>query len=82
MADPDPRRSDRAVVAIPSTRTIRGLASEVELGPEDGMPTACALSLDNISTIRTSFLTSRLTVLGPDGMHAVCRARTTATACA
>ena len=27
-----------ALLAVPATRTVRGIASEVELGPEDGMP--------------------------------------------
>ncbi len=33
------------VVVVPATRTIRGLATEVVLTPEDGMPVACALNL-------------------------------------
>ena len=35
------------VIAIPATGTIRGIDTEVELGPDEGMPRSCVLSLDN-----------------------------------
>ena len=37
------------VIVVPATRTIRGLATEVILTPEDGMPVACALNFDHVS---------------------------------
>jgi mRNA-degrading endonuclease toxin of MazEF toxin-antitoxin module len=37
------------LVAVPTTRTIRGIPSEVELGREDGMPGDCVVSTDNIT---------------------------------
>jgi len=37
------------IIVVPATRTIRGLSTEVELTPEDGMPVACALNFDHIS---------------------------------
>jgi mRNA interferase MazF len=37
------------VIVVPATRTIRGLATEVVLTPEDGMPVACALNFDHVS---------------------------------
>ena len=37
------------VVVAPATRTIRGLATEVVLTPDDGMPVACALNFDHVS---------------------------------
>ena len=48
------------LVAVPSTRTIRGIPTEVELGPEDGMPGQCALSIDNITVVRKALLTQRI----------------------
>ena len=36
----------RAVIGVPATRTIRDIPTEVRLGPADGMPDECALSLD------------------------------------
>ena len=40
-----------AVMCAPITRTIRGIRSEVELGPERGLPEACVISCDNVITI-------------------------------
>ena len=40
-----------SVTCAPITRTIRGIRSEVELGPEHGLPEACVVSCDNIITI-------------------------------
>ena len=37
------------IIVVPATRTIRGLTTEVELTPEDGMPVVCALNFDHIS---------------------------------
>ncbi|MFV0524128.1 MAG: type II toxin-antitoxin system PemK/MazF family toxin [Acidimicrobiales bacterium] len=40
-----------AVTCAPITRTIRGIRSEVELGPQHGLPEACVISCDNVVTI-------------------------------
>ena len=40
------------IIVVPATRTIRGLTTEVELTPEDGMPVTCALNFDHISLAR------------------------------
>ena len=37
------------IIVVPATRTIRGLTTEVELTPEDGMPVVCALNFDHIA---------------------------------
>src|SRR6059058_5602937 len=37
------------IIVVPATRTIRGLATEVELGLADGMPVVCALNFDHVS---------------------------------
>jgi mRNA interferase MazF len=54
-----------AVLVAPATRTIRGIATEVALGPEDGMPTECALTLDTLLPVPKALLTERITRLGP-----------------
>jgi mRNA interferase MazF len=41
-----------AVVVAACTRTIRGLSSELRLGPDDGMPEACVATFDNLHTLR------------------------------
>lgn len=63
------------------TRTVRGIDTEVELGPEDGMPIACAVSLDNLRTVPRALLTESITQLDPERMNAICRALARATGC-
>ena len=48
--DPAADRIGSVVVAA-VTRTIRGLVSELELTPDDGVPTDCVVNFDNIHTI-------------------------------
>src|SRR5277367_1089469 len=52
-----------ALTVAPITRTIRNIDTEVILQPADGVPTACAISLDNIFTIPRSALGKTITVL-------------------
>lgn len=40
-----------SVTCAPITRTIRGIRSEVELGPESGLPEPCVITCDNVITI-------------------------------
>lgn len=40
-----------AVTCAPITRTIRGIASEVDIGPPQGLPEPCVISCDNIITV-------------------------------
>ena len=37
------------IIVVPVTRTIRGLATEVVLTPDDGMPVVSALNFDHIA---------------------------------
>ena len=48
------------VVVAPITRTIRGIATEVALGPEDGLAHPCAASFDNLRVVLKSHLTQRV----------------------
>ena len=68
------------VVALVTTR-IRGLISEVPLGPEDGMPRECAISLDNMRTVPRAQLTEEITRLGSDRFDDLCRALASANGC-
>src|SRR5207244_431835 len=70
-----------SVLAVPATRTVRGIATEVPLGPEDGMPSDCALSLDNTTLMPKAFLTEMICSLRGDRMHEVCKALRVATGC-
>ena len=40
-----------SVTCAPITRTIRGIRSEVEIGPEQGLPERCVISCDTILTV-------------------------------
>lgn len=71
----------RRVLAVPATRTVRGLPTEVPVDADDGFPSPCVLSLDNVSPIERSLCTRRMTVLGPDRMASVCRALQLAVDC-
>lgn len=44
----------RNIVVALVTRTIRGIDTEVQIGPADGMPIDCAVSLDNCGYGRSS----------------------------
>jgi mRNA interferase MazF len=69
------------VLAVPATRTIRGIPTEVILDTDDGMPERCALSFDNIVTMPKGQLTSRVCKLPVDRLQAVCQALQAATGC-
>lgn len=69
------------VLGVPATRTIRGIASEVELGPEEGMPDRCVLSLDNLRVLPKGFFVERICRLDAVKMNEVCRALDYATGC-
>ncbi|CAK0781894.1 mRNA interferase MazF [Gammaproteobacteria bacterium] len=63
------------IIVVPVTRTIRGLATEILLSNDDGMPTVCALNFDHISLAQRSRLGSLLAMLPtnrwPDVEHAL-----------
>lgn len=61
-------------VAIASiSRTIRGIPTEVVLDEDDGMPTRCAVSLDNLGDAWKQMLAEHVTTLTAVRMRAVCQ---------
>ena len=56
---------------VPLTRTIRGIDTEVVLEPEDGEPSRCAVTLDNIATIDQALLARRLATFSAERMNEV-----------
>jgi mRNA interferase MazF len=56
------------------TRTVRNIPVEVALGPEDGMPTACVVNVDDILTIPKTLLRDRITSLSRERIAAVASA--------
>jgi mRNA interferase MazF len=61
-----------SLLVVPATRTVRGIATEIEIGPADGMPTACVLAFDNLWTVRKAHLVNRITQLSPIRMNEIC----------
>lgn len=71
----------QTVLVAPASTRVRGIPTEVRLGPEDGMPLECALSLDNIAPVPKVLLTERITRLGPAKLAELCAALNTAAGC-
>jgi mRNA interferase MazF len=63
------------------TRTVRDIPTEVPLDAGDGMPAACVVALDNLTTVPKVLLTERITTLDGARMHQVCTALAIATDC-
>lgn len=59
------------ITIAPVSTPIRDIPTEVPLGPQDGMPRACAVNLDSIATIAKASLRDQLTSLSPRKMRAV-----------
>ena len=70
------------VLAVPATRTVRDIPTEVVLGRADGMPWSCCVTLDNLTVIRSALYSERIARLSPGRMREVCAALALATACA
>ena len=45
-----------SVTCSPITRTVRGIRSEVEVGPEQGLPEVSAISCDSLMTLPQAVL--------------------------
>jgi mRNA interferase MazF len=71
-----------SVVVAALTRTVRGLVSELELTPaQDGVPSACVASFDNLHTLSKDVFRRRVTVLSAVRMGHACRVLLAATGC-
>lgn len=46
------------MTCAPITRTVRGIRSEVEVGPEEGLPEVSVITCDNIVTLPIGLLAS------------------------
>jgi len=70
-----------AVVVAACTRTVRGVMSELPLGPDDGLPEACVASFDNLHTLRRAAFVRRITTLSSGQMDEACRVLALALGC-
>ncbi|MCA1833775.1 MAG: type II toxin-antitoxin system PemK/MazF family toxin [Actinomycetota bacterium] len=78
--DPVAGRIDKVTVASITTRA-HDLPTEVVLGPTDGMPKVCVVSLDNVRTVHRNLLEHPITSLSRRRMDEVCRALDYALGC-
>ncbi len=62
------------IIVAPATRTVRGLATEFVLTPDDGMPVACVLNLDHVALAQRSRIGSAITTLPEQRWEEVGRA--------
>jgi mRNA interferase MazF len=69
------------VFVVLATTTVRDIPTEVELGPEDGMPRNCVVNADHTKTVEKAFFTERITTLDPTKMARVCKALALAHGC-
>jgi mRNA interferase MazF len=56
------------VTVAPVTRTVRGIPSEVPVGPADGMPRQSAINLDHLQTVSKTRLGALVATLPPSRM--------------
>ena len=63
-----------SVLAAPVTRTIRGIPTEVRLGADDGMPTDCVASFDNLRVVPKAYLVAQICSLRPARLAEACAA--------
>ncbi len=70
-----------SVIAAPVTSRVRGISTEAPIGPEDGIRTQSAVSLDNIRLVQRSRLLERIGRTRPSTMTAVCAALAIAIGC-
>jgi mRNA interferase MazF len=70
------------VVVAALTRTRRGLVSELELtAKEDGVPSECAVNLDNMHTLARTHFRRRIATLSAARLAQACRTPAAATGC-
>jgi len=70
-----------SVLAVPVSRTIRDIPTELPLGPDDGMPTECVATFDNLRVVNKAYLVDQICVLRPSKVAAACVALHIATDC-
>jgi mRNA interferase MazF len=70
-----------AVLAAPVTSTVRGVSTEVAVGPADGIRLVSVANLDNVQLVARSRLVRRVGRARPETMDSLCRALAMAVDC-
>ena len=69
------------VLAVPISRTIRNIPTELRLDTSDGMPTECVASFDNLRVVAKAHLVERQCSLDPSRLVDACSALRAAVDC-
>jgi mRNA interferase MazF len=70
-----------SVVVAPVTSTVRGLSTEVEVGPADGIRRPAVANLDNLQLLARDLLRRRVGRARPETMRQLCAALAIAVDC-
>lgn len=70
-----------SVIVGPVTSTVRGLSTEVEVGPADGIRRRSVVNLDNLQLVPRARLLRRVGRAAPATMALICAAATAAIGC-
>lgn len=70
-----------SVLIAPVTSTVRGVSTEVPVGPADGVRIASVANLDNLQLVDRARLVRPVGRARPETMHAVCDAVAIAVGC-
>jgi mRNA interferase MazF len=70
-----------SVIVAPVTSTVRGLSTEVTLGPDDGIRRPSVANLDNVQLLSRDRLRRRIGRAQPSTMAALCAALAVAVDC-
>lgn len=71
-----------SVIVGPVTSTVRGLSTEVAVGPDDGARVPSVVNLDNLQLVDRRRLVRRVGRVRPETLRRVCEATAVAIGCA
>jgi len=71
-----------SVIIGPVTSTVRGLSTEVEVGPRDGVRVSSVVNLDNLQLLDRRRLVRRIARVRPETLRRICAAAAVAIGCA
>ena len=71
----------RTILVAPVTRTVRGIPTEIPLGPEEGLPAEGVAAFDDVQAFPKSMLVRRVGALAPGRRAEPCEALRAALDC-
>lgn len=71
-----------SVIVGPVTSTVRGVSTEVEVGPDDGLRIPSVVNLDNLQLVDRGRLVRGVGRVRPETLRQICAAAAVALGCA